>query len=452
MRDLTHGSVVRHLFSMAAVIGIGMLFQSAYYLIDLYFVAGLGGPAVAGVGSAGNVSFLAMSASQLVAVGTTTLIAQAVGRREPEAARRVFAQSAAIAAAAGGATLLLGYAFGGPLARALAADEPTAGFGYRYLLAYIPCLAFMFPMTALTAALRGAGLVQPTMVAQIVAVVLNAVLAPVFVAGWGTGYPLGAFGAGLASSVASAVALLGLIAAFPRLAPELQPHFAALRPRYAEWWRIIRMGLPVAGEFGAMFVISSVVYLVIRPFGASAQAGFGVGSRIMTSIFLPAMAIAFAVSPVVGQNVGAKRPDRVMAAFYAAAAIGSGIMLLLTFVCQWRAPLLIHIFTADPAVTADAALYLHIQSWNFVGVGLVFAASGLFQGLGNTLPSFISSASRMVTLVLPLLIISRRPDFALPMVWHLSVASIAAQAMLSMFLVWRATRGVRARAMQLAAA
>ncbi len=71
------------------------------------------------------------------------------------------------------------------------------------------------------------------------------------------------------------------------------------------WRQILAIGLPAGGEFVIMFVIFSFIYFVIRPFGASAQAGFGVGTRVMQAIFLPAMAVAFAVAPIVGQNFGA---------------------------------------------------------------------------------------------------------------------------------------------------
>ena len=202
---------------------------------------------------------------------------------------------------------------------------------------------------------------------------------------------------GLASSIAAIAAFIGLAIAFPKILPGFGLASALLKPRLALWWRIIAIGLPVGGEFAMIFVITTVIYWVIRHFGAAAQAGFGIGSRIMTSIFLPAMAVAFAVSPVAGQNMGAKRPDRVRATFWRAAAMSSAIMLVLSLVCHSRPDLLIAVFTRDQAVTAVAAQYLRIASWNFVAVGLIFVSSGMFQAMGNTMPSLISSASRLLT-------------------------------------------------------
>jgi len=96
-------------------------------------------------------------------------------------------------------------------------------------------------------------------------------------------------------------------------------------------------------------VIFSFIYWVIRPFGAPAQAGFGVGTRVMQAIFLPAMAVAFSVAPIVGQNFGAHRFERVRATVWSAAWMSALLMLLAMFVVQWRAPALIRAFNRGPS-------------------------------------------------------------------------------------------------------
>ena len=168
------------------------------------------------------------------------------------------------------------------------------------------------------------------------------------------------------------------------------------RPRLATWRRLLDIGLPAGGEFALMALFMGVVYWVIRDFGAAAQAGFGIGMRVMQAIFLPAMAIAFAAAPIAGQNYGAKQPGRVRETFVAAAVSSCGFMALLTLFCQWQSAWLVRAFTADPPVIAIGVEYLRIISWNFVGAGIVFVCSSLFQGLGNTWPSLVSSGSRVL--------------------------------------------------------
>jgi Na+-driven multidrug efflux pump len=289
-------------------------------------------------------------------------------------------------------------------------------------------------------ALRGTGIVQPTMIVQMLTVILNTVLAPVLIAGWGTHHPLGTAGAGLATSIAVAFGVAFLWIYFARL-----EHYVGLRPdqwgpRLAVIRRILNVGLPAGGEFFMIFVILGVIYWVIRGFGPAAQAGFGVGGRVMQALFLPVMAIAFAASPVAGQNFGARQYGRVRETFRRAALLSSVVMLAITLLCQWRAEWFIECFTRQADAVAVGATYLRVISWNFVATGLIFTCSGLFQALGNTWPSLLSSGSRLLTFVLPAVWLSRLPHFTLMQVWYLSVATVTLQALTSLALLRREFR------------
>jgi Na+-driven multidrug efflux pump len=177
------------------------------------------------------------------------------------------------------------------------------------------------------------------------------------------------------------------------------------------------------------------VYWIIRDFGSAAQAGFGVGSRVMQAIFLPAMAVAFAVPAIAGQNFGAKNSARVRETFFAAAVSSSVIMAIFTLLCQWQGQSLVHFFTNDAEVILVGQQYLQIISWNFVAIGLVFVCSGMFQAMGNTWPSLLSTASRLCVFVVAAVWISKQPGFQLPQVWYVSVATTTLQAVVSLLLV-----------------
>jgi Na+-driven multidrug efflux pump len=204
--------------------------------------------------------------------------------------------------------------------------------------------------------------------------------------------------------------------------------------------RILNVGLPAGGEFFMMFVIMAVVYWAIRGFGPPAQAGFGIGSRVMQALFLPVMALAFAVAPVAGQNMGARQYPRVRESFRHATLLSVVLMFALTLVCQWRPEVFVRLFTDQADVIEVGATYLRVISWNFVATGIIFSCSGLFQALGNTVPSLLSSASRILTYVLPVVWMSRRPGFQIVQVWHLSVATVTLQALISYLLLRREFR------------
>jgi putative MATE family efflux protein len=440
MKDLTQGPISRLLVAMAVPIAIGMLFQTLYFLVDLYFVSRLGDAAIAGVSTAGTVSFVILALTQMLGVGTVALVSHAAGRKDQATANLVFNQSVLLSAILGALTLLWGFLAGGAYVRWVAADAAAASAGTAYLYWYTPGLALQFALVAMGSALRGTGIVQPTMIVQMLTVVINTVLAPILISGWGTHHPFGTAGAGLASSIAVAFGVVCLWVYFVRL-----EHYVALRPD--EWrprWgligRILNIGLPAGGEFLMIFVILGVIYLVIRGFGPAAQAGFGIGGRVMQALFLPVMAVAFAVTPVAGQNFGAGRFERVRATFRTAAILSSVLMLLITLICQWHPEWFIYAFSRAPGVVAVGAPYLRVISWNFVATGLIFSCSGMFQALGNTWPSLLSSASRLLTFVVPVVLLSGQPHFSLMQVWYLSVASVTLQALTSLTLLVREFR------------
>ena len=435
MQDLTQGPVRRHLIAMAVPTAIGMLMQTLYYLVDLYFVGRLGDAALAGVGAAGTVMMVVIAMTQVLGVGTVALIAQAVGRKDPADANLVFNQSLLMAVGCAALTIVGGYALSGPYMGTVGADPATTEAGVTYLYWFLPGMALQFALVAMGSALRGTGIVKPTMVVQMATVLLNVVLAPVLIAGWGTGRPMGVAGAGLASTLAVAFGVVVLFLYFRRLEKYVGVHRDQLRPRFDTWRRLLGIGLPSGGEFLLMFVIMAVIYGTIRNFGPDAQAGFGVGSRLMQAIFLPAMALAFAVAPVAGQNFGAQLHDRMRETFRSAVVMSSVLMLVLTIACQWRPEWLIAGFAQDPGVIAVGALYLSTVSWNFVASGINFCCSGMFQAMGNTVPSLASSASRLVTFVLPALWLAQRPGVELRHFWYLSVASVALQALTSLLLL-----------------
>jgi putative MATE family efflux protein len=309
--------------------------------------------------------------------------------------------------------------------------------GTAYLRWFAPSLALSFAMITLGSALRGTGITRPMMIVQIVTVVLNAALAPVLIAGWGTGRALGVAGAGIATLISVAVGVALSWYLFYQSDPFARVVPAQLRPNGAVLKRIFTIGLPAGAEFGLMFIITGLMYWIIRPFGATAQAGYGLGTRLMQSIFLPAMAVAFAASPVAGQNVGAGLADRVRETFRSAAMIGSIVMIGVTILVQLEADTMLGLFTKDAAVIAVGAGFLHVISWNFVSQGLIFTASGMFQALGNTIPSLISSAVRITLFAVPAIWFSQRSDFSLQTVWWWSVATVTIQMMLSVALVRR---------------
>ena len=192
MQDLTTGSVTRHLLRTTSFMLVTMVFQTLYFLVDLYWVGRLGKEAVAAVAVAGNLTFIVLAATQMLSVGTTTLVSHAAGRKDPDARqpgvqpvdpprrsprRCSFSRSPGCCAT--------------PTPHRCRPTRETARLAGDYLAWFIPAMALQFPMVSMTAALRGTGNFKPGMVVQTCTVIINIVLAPMLILGWPAGPSVG---------------------------------------------------------------------------------------------------------------------------------------------------------------------------------------------------------------------------------------------------------------------
>src|SRR5688572_11517502 len=437
MQDLTTGPLTRHLLKTTSFMLVTMVFQTLYFLIDLYWVGRLGTEAVAAVGIAGNLSFIVLALSQMLGVGTTTVVAHAVGRKDHAQATLLFNQSQVLAMVTGVMFLIVGLALRSKYSAAMGADAATARLSDEYLAWFIPAMALQFALVAMGAALRATGNFKPGMVVSTATVIINMLLAPILIFGWGPVPPFGVAGAAVASLIAIVIGIVWLSMYFVKKDAYLHFNVAVWRPRFDLWKRMLAVGLPAGFEFAMMALYMIVVYSITRPFGAAAQAGFGIGQRIVQAGFMPVVALGFAVAPVAGQNFGAGLAGRVKATFKDASLMAAGVMALFAIASHIAPATLVGIFTDDPAVIAVGEEYLRIISWNYVASGLIFVASSMFQAMGNTLPSLISSAVRLALIAIPAIVLSRQPGFQLHTIWYLAVGAVLVQLALSMYLLSR---------------
>jgi len=440
MQDLTTGSITRHLLKTASYMLVTMIFQTLYFLVDLYWVGRLGREAVAAVGISGNLTFIVLAISQMLGVGTTTLVSHAAGRKDRERALLVFNQSQALSVLVGAIFFVTMMAAKHAYSGTLGADLQTAELAEEYLTWFIPAMALQFAMVAMGAALRGTGNFKPGTIVATATVILNMALAPILIFGWGTGVPLGVAGAAISSLVAVAVGVIWLSTYFLKPADYL--HFVPSQwvPRLPLWSQLLKIGLPAGAEFALIAVYLFVVYAISRPFGAAAQAGFGIGLRIVQAGFMPVVALGFSVAPVAGQNFGARLGDRVKQTYFTATGMAIGFMAIWAVACYFFSDAMVRLFTADPQVIDVGSEYLRIIAWTFVGSGVIFVSSSMFQALGNTVPPLAASFGRMLLTALPAILLARSSTFELRWIWYLSAGTIIFQVIAVLLLLQREFR------------
>jgi putative MATE family efflux protein len=423
VQDLTTGSVTRHLLKTTSFMLVTMIFQTLYFLVDLYWVGRLGKEAVAAVGVAGNLAFIVLAVTQMLSVGTTTHVSHAAGRKDHERANLVFNQSMLLGFVSALIFLTVATALSGPYARSLAADLEAAALAQEYLAWFIPAMALQFPMVSMASALRGTGNFKPGMVVQTATVIINIVLAPMLIFGWPAGPALGVSGAAIATFIAVLLGTAWLAAYFRGASAYLHFRPGTWIPQAKLWWEMLKVGLPAGAEFALMAVNLVVVYAVSRRFGSAAQAGFGIGMRIVQACFLPIVALGIAVAPVAGQNVGARKAQRVRDSFTSAAVMASLYMVCAAALCYLASASLIRAFSTDADVVAVGDEYIRIVAFNFVAAGIVFVASSMFQALGNTIPPLLTSFTRMLLTSIPVVLLAQLAGFELWWVWWISVAA-----------------------------
>ena len=440
MQDMTTGPLTRHLLKTTSFMLVTMVFQTLYFLIDLYWVGRLGTDAVAAVGIAGNLSFIVLALTQMLGVGTTTVVSHAVGRKDHDQALLLFNQSQVLAMLTGVLFLFVGLAVRTAYSHALSADAATATLAGEYLLWFIPAMALQFALVAMGSALRAVGNFKPGMIVSTATVIINMVLAPFLIFGWGTGRAFGVAGAAMSSLIAIVIGVVWLTTYFLRKNSFLKFVVADWGPRLDLWWKMLKIGLPAGFEFVMMGVYMFVVYAVSRPFGAAAQAGFGIGMRVIQAGFMPVVALGFSVAPVAGQNFGARQAQRVKDTFKDGALMAVAVMLVFAILCNIAPASLVGIFSSDPSVIATGAEYLRIISWSYVASGIIFVASSTFQAMGNTIPSLITSLVRISLSAVPTVILSRSAGFQLHWIWYLSLGSVYVALAVSMLLLRREFR------------
>ena len=418
---------------------VTMVFQTLYFLVDLYWVGRLGKEAIAGVSVAGNLTFIVLAITQMLAVGTTTLISHAAGRKDRDHAQRVLNQSLLLAVAIGVVFLILMTAFREAYVNSVSADRASAQNASDYLSWFVPAMALQFPMVVMGAALRGTGNFKPGMVVQTATVIMNILFAPALMFGWIAINPMGVAGAGLASLIAIVAGTIWLAFYFLPADAYLKFH-AEFRPRLALWSQILKIGMPAGVEFALIGVYMFIVYSVSRPFGAGAQAGFGIGQRIVQAGFMPIVALGFAVAPVAGQNFGAGHSHRVRETFRRAAVMAAGAMLLFTVACNVFPAPMIGFFSSDAGVIAVGVEYLRIVSWSLAASGIIYVNGSMFQAMGNTIPPLAASFMRILVVAIPAVLLARSPGFELQWLWYLSVLATVLQLAMNLVLLRREFR------------
>ncbi|MFP4590826.1 MAG: MATE family efflux transporter [Halobacteriales archaeon] len=397
--DLTEGSLTRPLFRLAWPIVVIQLLQVTYNIVDTLWLGRLSADAVGAISLAFPLIFLLVSFAGGFTAAGAILVAQYTGAESRRSAGAVAGQTFTFI---GGLSVIIGavgYLVAGEALALLPSDLETAERVIPLAVDYVEIvflgLPMMFGFFVFSALMRGYGDTKTPMYVMVVSVGVNILLDPFLIFGWGPFPHLGIEGAAIATVLARGVgAAIGVYLIFAtsrgptaRLG-DLAPDLGIIRD-------IVSLGVPSSVEQSmAALAMITIVGMVVT-FAPPVVAAYGLGNRITSLIFLPAMGLGRATDAMVGQNLGAGKPRRAQRATYLAASVAGGILLVLAVVAAVVPEPIVAVFMGDvedaAATIAHGSDYLRIRSVEFAFIGVFQVVLGAFRGAGNTKTAMVLS-------------------------------------------------------------
>lgn len=383
-RDFTQGSIGQAIFLLAVPMVLEMVMESVFAVADVFFVGKLGPDAVATVGLTESMMTIVYTVGIGLSIGVTAMVARRTGEHDPEGASRVAAQAMVIGALVSLIIGAVGVLFGPRLLEVMGASPgvvQTGGTFTRVMLGGNAVVIFLFLINAI---FRGAGDAAIAMRVLWLANAINIALGPCLIFGLGPFPEMGVTGAAIATTIGRGV---GALFAFSNL---FRPHSRVrLFPRHLKFDpKLIRslVRLSASGTFQVLIGTTSWIGLmrIVSTFGSKAVAGYTIGFRIIIFALLPSWGMANAAATMVGQSLGAGKPERAeravwLAGFYNMCFLGLIGLFFVVFPGQ-----IVSEFTDDPAVYRFA-----VDCLRTVALGFLFYAYGMvltqsFNGAGDT--------------------------------------------------------------------
>jgi MATE family, multidrug efflux pump len=404
---ITEGSLSRAVWRLSLPMTATMLFHNLFVLTDMYFVGQLpdSGVALAAVGASG----VLMGVIHMLAMGVTTgcaaFVANAVGRGDRARAQKIAAQSLLLSATVAVAVGALGVPLAGPFLRMLGIQSEVVTRGVPYIQimtggAFTSVLAFTFG-----SALRGVGDARTPLLVITGANLLNVFLDWVLIFG-NLGMPrMEVAGSALATVIARGAALLVLAwIFFGRGHEHFHLRLADLRPDFPVIRQIARMGCGASGEMLIRNTSALLIIKIVAVFGTVPLAAYTVGLRLWMMVLMPGMGFGNAAGTILGQSVGAGRPERGARGAWMAAGMYAAICALVAVGYWVFADALLGAFTRNPqpGMVATGAEFLRWVAPTFVFMAVSITLGRAMNGAGDTLMPLIVTFLTVIVVRLPM--------------------------------------------------
>jgi putative MATE family efflux protein len=383
-QDFTTGSLNRAILLLAIPMVLEMVLESLFAVVDVFWVGRLGADAVATVGLTESLLSLVFAIGLGLSLSTTAMVARRIGEKDPAGAAVAGVQAIAIGLAVS-AAIGLPCLFLAPRLLALMGASPqiiAVGSGYaRIALGGSGAIMLLFLNNAI---FRGAGDAAIAMRLLWVSNIINLVLDPCLIFGWGPFPKLGVTGAALATFTGRSIGVLYQFYRLLRGTERIRILRQQIRVQLPVLWRLIRVSLTGIMQFAIAHTSWIGLVRIVSLFGSAALAGYTIAIRILIVIILPSWGLSNAAATLVGQNLGAKRPDRAEKAVWRTGFYNMIFLGVIGIFFVFFAAPTVRLFTHDPEVIPLAASCLRILSYGNIAYAYGMVMLQAFNGAGDT--------------------------------------------------------------------
>lgn len=413
------GPITRALVTLAIPIILGNILQTGYQMTDAFWVGRLGASAVAAVSISFPVTFLVIALGSGLAMAGATLTSQYMGAGRQDIVNHVVAQTMLMVTITSVILGAIGYGLTPYLLKLLgvAPDVYVGALGFMRV-SFIGII-FVFIYAMFQALMRGIGRTKIPLYIVLGTVILNFILDPLFIFGWGPVPALGVMGAALATLFTQALAALTGMLVFLGGRHGVQLAWRDLRPDTAYIKRSFFLGFPGSIELSTRGLGLVVLSFLVASFGTLTIAAYGVGSNILQVVTIPAMGLSMAVSTLVGQNIGAGNVQRAAHITHLGALLGFGLLTLVGVIAYVFAPVIVSFFIpGDPEVIAEGAGFIRTMSLAWGGIGIQLCIVAAFRASGNMTSAMVIALVSQWVIQFPLAyILSKHTSLQAQGIW-----------------------------------
>ena len=390
-QDFTVAPIGRSVALLAIPMVLEMSMESTFGLVDAFFVARLGKAAAATVGLTESLLILIFGVALGLSFSTTAMVARRIGEKDEEGAAVAASQAILLGIVFAGITGVLGVIFAPELLELLGAEAAIVREGANYTRVILGASVVIFLLFLNNAIFRGAGDAAIALRTLMLSNAINLVLAPALIFGIGPFPKLGLLGAAIGTTIGRGTGVAFQLWTLFTSGRRLQLARRHLRLDVPVMWRLLRVSLTGIFQIEVATASWTVLIRIMAGFGSAALAGNTFALRILQVAQLPAWGMSNAAATLVGQNLGAKKPERAERAVWITGLYNLGYLCLVGFLLMISAEKVLHVFSNDPEVVRNgAACFVYIcAGWPFWAWAIVFLQA--FNGAGDTVtPSYIN--------------------------------------------------------------